>query len=313
MVSFIAMKIIFKIFVNCIFALSLVLIASSELTAQSANSTQTGKVKWQALSGKEGEFYFLMPEGFQAFADGNYFTFTKDGGKAQIDSRRTLARYINGVVLMLEFYEGDAKDIETALTERQKGQMVRNEVVNGFQVKSYVEKTPEFVWETQYFSLKKRLYVLQAVSRAESNPIARNFFESVRLENQKQFAAPNSDKNVKPDSLISLPEIAENIPERLDDSQPFQDKPDRSVIILYRPRPRYSAAARQSRLSGSVKLKGLFSSSGKITKLEVVSSPGRELTEAAIKAAEQIQFLPAEKDGKLVSTFKTIEYSFSTY
>lgn len=74
-----------------------------------------------------------------------------------------------------------------------------------------------------------------------------------------------------------------------------------------------AAPRRQSRLSGSVKLSGLFSSSGKITKVEVVSNPGGELTKLAIKAAEQIQFLPAEKDGKLISTYKFIEYSFSTY
>jgi len=275
------------------------------------SQTVEKKVKWQGFSGKNDEFYFQMIEGFQVITDGNYFTKTKDGNQAQVDSRRTLARYINGVVLMLEFYEGDAKDIETALTERQKGKLIKNELVNGFQFKSYVEKTPEFVWETQYFSLKKRLYVLQAVSRADNNQIVRNFLESVRLVNQKQFAAPNSTNNVKPDSLTVLPEIVENLPERVDDSQPLQDKSDRGVIILYRPRPRFSAAARQARLSGKVKMKVLFSSSGKITKVEVVSSSGRELDEAAIKAAEQIQFLPAEKDGKLVSTFKTIEYSFS--
>ncbi len=275
------------------------------------SQTVEKKVKWQGFSGKNDEFYFQMLEGFQVITDGNYFTKTKDGNQAQVDSRCTLARYINGVVLMLEFYEGDAKDIETALTERQKGKLIKNELVNGFQFKSYVEKTPEFVWETQYFSLKKRLYVLQVVSRADNNQIVRNFLESVRLVNQKQFAAPNSTKNVKPDSLTVLPEIVENLPERVDDSQPLQDKSDRGVIILYRPRPRFSAAARQARLSGKVKMKVLFSSSGKITKVEVVSSSGRELDEAAIKAAEQIQFLPAEKDGKLVSTFKTIEYSFS--
>jgi len=306
------MKFVLSILVSCIFVLSFMLVAPSKSATQTVNSTQTKKIKWQGLSGKENEFYFLMPEGFQTFADGNYFTMTKNGGKAQVDSRRTLARYINGVVLMLELYEGDVKDIETALTEREKGQMVRNELVNGFQFKSYVEKTPEFVWEKQYFSLKKRLYVLQAVARGENNRIVRDFLESVRLGNQKQFAAPNSNKDVKPVSLPVLPEITENLPDRLDDSQPFQNA-DRGVIILYRPRPRFSFEARQSRLSGNVKLKGLFSSSGKITKLEVISSPGRELTVAAIKAAEQIQFLPAEKDGKLVSIYKTIEYSFSTY
>jgi TonB family protein len=238
---------------------------------------------------------------------------TKGGGKTQIDNRRTLARYINGVVLMMEFYEGDAKNILAALTERQKGQTVKDEFVNGFQFKSYVEKTPEFVWETQYFSLKKRLYVLQAVARGENNPLVRNFFESVRLVNQKQTAAPNLNKDVKADSITSLPEISENLPVRTDDSQLLADKPDRGVIILYKPRPRFSPEARQSGLSGNVKLKILFSSSGRITKLEVISSPGRELTETAIKSAEQIQFLPAEKDGKLVSIYKTVEYSFSTY
>ena len=307
------MKFALHILVGCVFALSFMHAASSNFAAQTANPAQTQKIKWQILSGKENEFYFLMPEGFQAFADGNYYTMTKNGGKAQVDSRRTLARYINGVVLMLEFYEGDAKDIEAGLIERQKGQLERDEIVNNFQFKSYVEKTPEFVWETQYFLLKKRLYVVQAVARSENNQIVRDFLESVRLANQKQFAAPNSGKNVKAESMPVLPEIAENLPELLDDSQALPDKTDRGVIILYRPRPRFSAAARQSGASGKVTLKGLFSSSGKITKLEVVSSPGRELTDAAVKAAEQIQFLPAEKNGKLVSIYKTIEYSFSTY
>jgi len=307
------MKFILKSSFSFIFVIFLVFATNSEFAAQSVNAAQSKKVKWQGLSGKNDEFYFLIPEGFQAFADGNYHKVTKNGDKAQIDNRRTLARYINGVVLMVEFYEGDAQDIQTALVERQKGQSVKDEFVNGFQFKSYVEKMPEFIWETQYFLIKKRLYVLQAVSRAENNQITRNFFESVRLINQKQAAAPNASKNAKPDSVTSLPEIVENIPERLDDSQPLQDKPDRSVIILYRPRARFSPEARRIGLSGNVKLKALFSSSGKITKVEILSSPGRELSEAAIKAAEEIQFLPAEKDGKLVSTYKTIEYNFSTY
>ncbi len=308
------MKFTSKIFINCVLVLLLIFITSSKLAAQTAvDSAQAKKVKWQSLSGKNEEFFFLIPEGFQTFADGDYYKMTKGGGKAQIDNRRTLARYINGVVLMMEFYEGDAKNILAALTERQKGQTVKDEFVNGFQFKSYVEKTPEFVWETQYFSLKKRLYVLQAVARAENNPLVRNFFKSVRLVYQKQTAAPNLNKDVKADSITSLPEISENLPVRIDESQSLADKPDRGVIILYKPRPRFSSEARQSGLSGNVKLKILFSSSGRITKLEVISSPGRELTETAIKSAEQIQFLPAEKDGKLVSIYKTVEYSFSTY
>ncbi|MGI9034696.1 MAG: energy transducer TonB [Pyrinomonadaceae bacterium] len=284
-----------------------------QATAQTVNSAQAKSVKWQGLSGKNNEFYFLMPEGFQAFADENYFTMTKNGGKVQVDSRRVLARYTNGVVLMMELYEGDAPEIQTMLVERQKGQLIKDELVNGFQFKTFVEKTPEFVWETQYFLLKKHLYVLQAISRDENNQIARNFFESVRLVNQKQTAAPNVSNSANPNSVASPPEIVENAVERLDDSQLLQDKPDRNIIILYKPRAHYSPNARRIGLSGVVKVKVLFSSSGKVTKTEIVSSPSKDLSELASKAAEQIQFLPAEKDGKLVSTYKIIEYSFSIY
>lgn len=308
------MKFISKTSILGIFALLLISVSPVKLAAQTTtDAAQTKKVKWQGLSGKSEEFYFLFPEGFQNFADKNYYKKTKDGDRAQIDDRRILARYINGVALVMEFYEGDADDLLAALTENQKGQTIKDEVVNGFRFKSYVEKTPEYVWETQYFSLKKRLYVLQAVARAENNPIARSFFESVRLVNQNQTAAPNLKSGEKSDSVTGLPEISENLPARIDDAQMLADKPDRGAIILYRPRPRFPAAARRSGASGNIKVKALFSSSGKITRVEVLSGLGSVLDAAAIKATEQIQFLPAEKDGKLVSTYKTIEYSFSTY
>lgn len=307
------MKNILKISLKFVFAVFLLSGLNAPHFAQTAGGdAQSKKTKWQGLSGKNDEFYFLMPENFQAAADGNYFMVTANGRKAQIDSHRTLARYINGVVLIMEFYEGDANIIRESLTAWQKGEIVKDETLENFQFKSYVEKTPEFVKETQYFLVKNRLYVLQAVARSENNQIIGDFFDSVRLVNQKQAVAPNLN-GVASDSVSALPEIVESEPERLDDSQLLKDKPDRDVIILYKPRPKFSAEARRAKVSGSVKLRLLFSSSGKISKVEVVSSPARELTDGAVKAAQQIQFLPAEKDGKLVSTFKVVDYSFSTY
>jgi len=37
------------------------------------------------------------------------------------------------------------------------------------------------------------------------------------------------------------------------------------------------------------------------------------LTEAAIRAAKRIRFVPATKDGKPVSMWMTLEYNFSLY
>lgn len=60
---------------------------------------------------------------------------------------------------------------------------------------------------------------------------------------------------------------------------------------------------------GSVVLKAVFGSSGKVTKIVIVSGvPG--LTEAAIEVARQITFDPAIKDGRYVAQWMQLEYNF---
>jgi TonB family protein len=59
-----------------------------------------------------------------------------------------------------------------------------------------------------------------------------------------------------------------------------------------------------------VVLKAVFSSSGKVTNIVIVSGvPG--LTEEAIKAARQITFEPAIKDGRNVAMWMQLEYNFN--
>ena len=78
----------------------------------------------------------------------------------------------------------------------------------------------------------------------------------------------------------------------------------RKVRIKSKPAPEYLPS-----VSGSVVLKAVFASSGKVTKVEVVSGlPG--LTEEAIKAARKITFDPAIKDGRYVAQWLQLEYHF---
>lgn len=61
---------------------------------------------------------------------------------------------------------------------------------------------------------------------------------------------------------------------------------------------------------GVVVLRVVFSSSGQVTQIKVVSAlPGGQ-TEAAIKAAQKIKFEPAIKDGRYVSSHVQLEYAF---
>lgn len=68
--------------------------------------------------------------------------------------------------------------------------------------------------------------------------------------------------------------------------------------ILVKPLPIYTDEAKKLRIEGEVLLEVVFESSGKIHVLRVVRGLGHGLDEAAMQAAEQIQFKPALRDGQ---------------
>ena len=70
------------------------------------------------------------------------------------------------------------------------------------------------------------------------------------------------------------------------------------VEILSKPRPAYTAEARQLRIEGEVLLDVMFSASGEIRVLRVVRGLGHGLDESAQRAAQQIRFNPAKRDGQ---------------
>ena len=78
------------------------------------------------------------------------------------------------------------------------------------------------------------------------------------------------------------------------------DSPTTPVDILDKPRPEYTAEGRSLRLEGDVVLELVFLADGTIQINRVVSGLGHGLDEAAIKAAKQIRFKPAKREGQAV-------------
>jgi len=70
------------------------------------------------------------------------------------------------------------------------------------------------------------------------------------------------------------------------------------VEILFKPRPAYTPEARQMHIEGEVLLDVMFGASGQIRVLRVVKGLGHGLDESAQRAAQQIRFNPAKKDGQ---------------
>jgi TonB family protein len=68
--------------------------------------------------------------------------------------------------------------------------------------------------------------------------------------------------------------------------------------ITYKPRPVYTDEARNLKIEGEVLVKVLFTASGQIRVLGVEKGLGHGLDESAMRAAKQIQFKPALKNGQ---------------
>jgi len=73
-------------------------------------------------------------------------------------------------------------------------------------------------------------------------------------------------------------------------------QPDTGIIIQDKPRPEYTAEARNLKIEGDVVLDLVFLANGNIQINRVVSGLGHGLDEAAERAAQQIKFKPAQRE-----------------
>jgi TonB family protein len=72
------------------------------------------------------------------------------------------------------------------------------------------------------------------------------------------------------------------------------------VDILEKPRPEYTAEGRSLRLEGDVVLDLVFQADGTVHVNNIVRGLGHGLDEAAVRAAQQIKFKPAKREGQQV-------------
>lgn len=83
------------------------------------------------------------------------------------------------------------------------------------------------------------------------------------------------------------------------------------VEILAKPNPIYTEEARKLRLEGEVLLEVLFTASGgPVQVIRVIRGLGHGLDEAAVRAAQQIRYKPAKRDGQPVDFPATVHIVF---
>jgi len=87
---------------------------------------------------------------------------------------------------------------------------------------------------------------------------------------------------------------------------------DEKAQILKKPTPRYPGdPKRQTR--GYVILRAILAADETVKHIEVITGVPNGFTESSIAAARQIKFKPARKDGKPVSVWVELEYTYQIY
>ena len=81
--------------------------------------------------------------------------------------------------------------------------------------------------------------------------------------------------------------------------------------ILYQEKAKYTEAARQNRVQGTVQVSVVFTADGRVSAAKVTRGLPDGLNDEAIKAAQKIKFRPAMKNGQPVSVRMAIEFTFN--
>jgi TonB family protein len=82
------------------------------------------------------------------------------------------------------------------------------------------------------------------------------------------------------------------------------------VEIISKPNPVYTQEARDLKIEGEVLLEVVFAAAGQLRVLHVERGLGHGLDEAAIRAAQQIRYKPALRDGQPYDSVATLHVRF---
>lgn len=290
-----------------------IVILSLLVSVAHASSHQTGS-KWRRVMTTDHAFSILMP----ANIDAEVFqkTSLKISGE-KIKVRRVAGAYSNGAAFIIQIYE--AKDPHRVLEDLMDIEKIRATDLSsfnyaGFPGQQQVTKYKDLYAVTQYIIIQKRLYTIEAVARDEHNPGINRFLSSLKLTPPIKLGGSNVDGTALEVAPAESDEKAIAQTSEVDVSQAVAPtRTTRKAVILYRSEPSFTEEARKRNIEGVVRLRVVLTSWGRVANIEVQKGLNGGLTERAVEAARHIKFLPAEKDGRLVSQYITIEYNFNFY
>jgi len=313
--------------------LCLTINASSQQSLKVGNN-KSQSVKWQMLSGKDNEFFFVMPEGSSVYTDRNYYLGSEI--VSEIESEKSLVRTINNTVLLITLFEGNGKGIKNKLIanlkkprendsdskyikfvvpskENQKFLKIEESEVNGFGLAEVFQGGTDFSVKIQIFWNKNHVYYVQSLSHIENDPVVKNYFESIKLVNKNKVVSPNLNNKTEDFAAAKLL-LPKPITETVKPSGEIVggDKINQNAVIGYVPPlpPMAQSDRKLDRKYNPIRIKILFLADGTIGEVRFITKLSKTFEDEVLKTVKGTKFLPAKVNGKAVSFYGEMTYTY---
>ncbi|HEX6718398.1 MAG TPA: energy transducer TonB [Pyrinomonadaceae bacterium] len=274
----------------------LVVIASAGLSRSQENGVGPGP-QWRRYTVKREEFSVTLPA-LPWMTRGNVLR--KVDGKSLLE--RQLKLYFDGVYYSIEAFENveprqslEQFIDEVGLSSDYDPATKRRLSIDGFAGIEYLASNDISSGMVQFLATEQHLYRFVASAPSARAAAVKEFFSSIKLGKN-----PEGIEVSEPPATQVQSYTAETIYVEV----------DVKVRIQTKPQPSYTEDALRHQISGTVILKAIFTKTGHVENIRVVSGLPYGLTEEAVAAARKIKFTPAMKDGKPVSMWMQLEYNF---
>lgn len=295
--------IILSSFNICIYSqVDTTLIQPNQLPMRKKIEVPKPQVKWEKLCSNVDYICIEFPKNFATFTWAKEF-YKDNNQNVKFIEWRVLTAYLNGGVLVLETFK--ANKMKEAFTVLKKdylkgtnanGTSQTEEQLEFLEGMSYVSQQKDRYAVTQFYSGKEFVYVVKAIARDENNEVLKRFLSSIKL-------VADLSKETQPQSATDLDEV-------VDDKVYEKSETTLNAKPVWMPYPYYPIDARSQRKGGKIEISVVLSADGTVRELKALNDLGYGMTEAAIDAAKKMRFLPAEREGQIVSQRETIVYHF---
>ena len=224
--------------------------------------------------------------------------------------RHLIGAYEDGVVYAIYVFDRKQSldDFISTFRHSVAADFKRDVKVDGIPGKEYTFGNEDRRATTQYFITERKIYVFEACGSLVAQPEQRitKFLSSIKFSeaDPAQVLVDGTGNPWTPPAGYQEGAAA----------QVFSGKDvTKKVVVISKPEPTYTEEARQEQVTGTVVIRCIFTASGSVGNIHVVSGLEHGLNDQASFAAKQIKFIPAMKDGHFVSMWMELQYNFNLY